>query len=316
MRIASIDIGTNTMLLLIADIRQDGSLHVIREEQRIPRLGKDVDGGKQIHLAAFERVEQVLAEYNSIIASSNVDYVTACGTSAVRDAANRDEFIDRMYKATGIKIEVLSGADEALWTFKGALSGTNILPEKSAVLDIGGGSTEISIGVLPLAAEKAVRVERHSFQLGSVRLTERFFKQQPPTANQLIEAKKDIADHLVSFRHWDISKRTLIGVAGTVTTLVCLELGLMEFDREKVSGYKLPIAVVNEWLEKLSKMTPDYIRTLSNVTEGRADILLAGTLLLSEFMSFFKFNETTVTDRGVRYGLVMREGEKRVKNEE
>jgi exopolyphosphatase / guanosine-5'-triphosphate,3'-diphosphate pyrophosphatase len=306
MKVASIDIGTNTILLLIADINKDGNIETLHEEQRIPRLGKDVDGGKIIGKPAFERVEKGLKEYSSIISSYGVEHITACGTSALRDASNRVEFIKHMLHATGISIEILSGADEALWTFKGALSGTDLLPEKSAVLDIGGGSTEISIGVLPLDADESVRIECHSLQLGSVRLTERFFITQPPSQHSIDDAKEVITAQLQTFRHWNIANRTLVGVAGTVTTLTCLELGLMDFDRDKISGYRLPRNVVNKWLEQLTKMTTGEIRSLSNVTEGRADILLAGTLILSEVMRFFKFKEVFVTERGVRYGLALR----------
>ncbi|MFI5252271.1 MAG: Ppx/GppA family phosphatase [Bacteroidota bacterium] len=313
MKIASIDIGTNTTLLLIAEIDKQGIVRPLHEEQRMPRMGKGVDANRLIERSAFDRVASVIHEYNSIIENYHVDTVVAGGTSALRDALNKKEFVISLKEKTGIQVEVLSGTDEALWSFQGALNGIGVAHHSAAVLDIGGGSTEISVGVLPLGAREDVQVQRNSFQLGSVRVTERFFKALPPTETHLHDAREYIASQLISFRDWNISNRSLIGVAGTVTTLACLEQRLPEFDRVKVSGYKLSMEAIRSWQDNLSKLTPSQIRKLSNVTEGRQDLLTAGVLILHEFMKYFKFQEITVSERGLRYGLVMREWKKTVK---
>jgi len=313
MKIASIDIGTNTVLLLIAEIDAKGTITTLLDVLRLPRLGEGVDSDLNISQESTQRVEAVLMEYASLIKQRQIDHVVACGTSALRDASNSDEFIERMNKTTGIRIEILSGADEALWTFKGAISGMAGASESYAVLDIGGGSTEISFSDEAVPYHPAVAMHRHSFQLGSVRITERFFKKQPPFVFDLYYAKKNIAAEFSAFSSWNIANRSLVGVAGTVTTLACLEMGLMDFDREKVSGYILSLKTIQKWLSTLSALAPNDIRQLSNTTYGREDILTAGTLILSEFMSFFGFQNIIVSERGVRYGLVLREWEKTMK---
>ena len=310
MRIASIDIGTNTVLLLVADVDAEGVLHAVGHEQRFPRLGKNVDARKMIQPEGFSRLEAILKEYSAISKQLGAERIVACATSAVRDAANREEFLRILKEKTGIQIEVLSGEDEALWSYRGAIGGLNIDPHKAAVLDIGGGSTEITYySQKPGSEEKELR--KYSFQLGSVRITEKFLKHDPPLPIELMWAKDFIFKEYQKFPAWDTSNYILIGVAGTVTTLACLEQSLKQFDVEKVSGYVLDKRAVNMWLKRLSGLTNDRILTLSETTEGRADILTAGTLILSCFMEHFGFSRVLTSERGLRYGLVMREWERR-----
>ncbi|HLX12489.1 MAG TPA: Ppx/GppA family phosphatase, partial [Bacteroidota bacterium] len=144
MRIAAIDIGTNTVLLLVADVDDRGTIHPIAHEQRFPRLGKSVDAQRKILPDGFSSLTEILPQYKSIANEANADIIVACATSAVRDATNKSELIEFLASKTGIQIEVLSGEDEALWTFRGALSGLAIPPREALVIDIGGGSTEIT----------------------------------------------------------------------------------------------------------------------------------------------------------------------------
>lgn len=312
MRIASIDIGTNTILLLIADIGNDGIVAPLVEEQRMPRLGKSVDANKVIGKQAFETVATVLLEYKAIINRYHTDIIVACGTSAVRDAANKEEFIQYIRRTTGIQIEILTGKGEALWTYRGALSGLPIGGDQAAVLDIGGGSTEISFAISKDPGHPNVlTLNRFSFQVGSVRLTERVFKNIPPSPADIVKAQEIINTEFSTLIQWNVFGHYLIGVAGTVTTLACLNQGMKDFDSTKVNGYRLKRDRVGVWFDKLSRLTPSEMHLLSNVTMGRADILPAGTLILLEFMKRFNFEEIVVSDRGVRYGLVSREFEKR-----
>jgi exopolyphosphatase/guanosine-5'-triphosphate,3'-diphosphate pyrophosphatase len=288
-------------------VDEKGKLHFIHHEQRLPRLGKNVDANGNIQVAAFDRASWILTEYSNLAKQYRTDALTACATSAVRDAANQEEFLSHIKRTTGINVEVLNGDEEALWTYRGALSGFPPL-QNAAVLDIGGGSTELTF-TPTLNGNGHSLLTRYSFQLGSVRLTERYFKHLPPMQNEIVSAAEVILEELAEVRNPGLERYQLIGVAGTATTLACLDQQLQEFDREKVSGYSLSYDRVSTWLMKLSGMATDDIRTLSNATEGRADILTAGVLILHEIMKQFRFSKVLVSERGLRYGLVLREWE-------
>lgn len=351
MRIASIDIGTNTTLLLIADVDLiTGNLTPIHHEQRFPRIGKDVDEKKQIQLSAFERTRAILSDYQQIITQYSVEKIVASATSAVRDSENRQDFVTYLKNETGISVDIISGEEEAYLTYLGAVSGlsTDVIAspalgwtwqspntqEKSnnlIVIDIGGGSTEISY------KDSSNNFNKTSLQVGSVRLTERYFKHNPPTKEEIEQASNFIITHLAGVilneakqmptaRREESSKSHgeeillqlkrnqndknalfhLIGVAGTVTTLACLDQGLLDFEVTKVSGYSLSKDKVQFWFDKLSMLPTNEIQKLSNTTQGRADILTAGSLILLEFMKQFGFNEIIVSERGLRYGMALK----------
>ncbi|MBI1807940.1 MAG: Ppx/GppA family phosphatase [Ignavibacteria bacterium] len=309
MRIAAIDIGTNTVLLLVADVDERGTITPVHHEQRLPRLGRDVDRHQTIHTAAFDRIAWILNEYKNLAAQLRSDRIVACGTSAVRDATNRQDFLSYLRDTTGISVEILTGDDEALLMHRGALSGFSNLSSPVAVIDIGGGSTEISYPSLN-QRNGHIRHERYSLQVGSVRLTERFFKHNPPEPEEVENAMKLINAEFGRLKNGNFGNYQLVGVAGTVTTLACLDQRLMEFDITKVSGYTLERERVGAWFRKLCKMTNQEIRSLSNTTEGRADILLAGVLILDEIMNHFGFTKIIASERGLRYGLILREWER------
>ncbi len=301
MRIASIDIGTNTALLLIADVEADGSIKLVHHEQRFPRIGKDVDQSRIIQYPAFERLRSVLLEYLPIISRFRAEKVIAGATSAVRDAVNKGELIEYILKETGITIRVLSGEEEARLTYLGAISGFPPSVNSYVVIDIGGGSTEISY------YDTNGNFNKYSFQIGAVRLTERFFKHNPPTPEEIIRAKETIHQEFESrsLSYYSGKTARLIGVAGTPTTLACLDQNLMDFEVEKVSGYPFSAQTIQRWLDRLLVLTADEIRQLSNATEGRADILAAGALILSEFMRIYQFPSLIVSERGLRYGMAI-----------
>jgi len=201
-------------------------------------------------------------------------------------------------------------------TYKGAISGFLQSTQPAVVLDIGGGSTEITYprtsGPPLLFGEgrSEVLLQRYSLQLGSVRLTERFFKHNPPLDSEIQSAVQNMMEEFAQIRNPGFASYQLIAVAGTATTLACLDQLLDEFDLEKVSGYKMSRDSVAQWAMKLRTMTSDKIRSLSNTTEGRADILTAGVLILNECMKHFGFGSVIVSERGLRYGMVLKEWEK------
>ncbi len=304
MKIAAIDVGTNTVLLLLARIGSDGSLTPILQEQRFPRLGQGIDASRRLAPDAVRRAIDVLKEYQSLLAPHRPERTVVCGTSAVRDAANREELIARVRLETGLTLEVLSGNEEALWTYRGALSG---MPEigRTTVIDIGGGSTEIITG------GRTNPEQTFSLQIGSVRLKERFLKHDPPTPAELEAAIAAVEDTLSLPGSARLSGSTLVGVAGTATSLAHLALGLRDFNPHAVSGYRMPYPVAEQLFRKLSSMPSTIIRGLSSAMEGRADVIAAGALILREVMAHLGFDEMVVSERGVRYGLVLREAENR-----
>lgn len=309
MRLASIDIGTNTVLLLVGDVDNQGNIKPLAFEQRLPRLGKDVDKSRVIQIAAFDKIAWILSEYKNLAKQLRAERIVACATSAVRDASNKDDFLSYVKSVTGIDVEVLSGEDEALWTYRGAVSGFPEIADRAVVIDIGGGSTEISF-------YSEGRLQRYSFQLGSVRITERYFKHNPPTQEEIDEAVNFVRCEFAPLKKHDFSGCTLVAVAGTATTLACLDQHLTDFEVVKVSGYEMGRERVGKWFRQLSTLSPAEIRSLSNTTEGRSDILTAGALTLFECMTQLRFENVLVSERGLRYGMALREWEKqpRTKN--
>jgi exopolyphosphatase/guanosine-5'-triphosphate,3'-diphosphate pyrophosphatase len=303
MRIATIDIGTNTVLLLVADVTREGTITPVVYEQRIPRLGKGVDAAKNLQPDAMQRVIDVLKEYRAIIAQHDVSTTVVAGTSAVRDAANREEFVRRVQTEVGFSLEVLSGEEEAYWTYRGAISGIPGI-RKATVVDIGGGSTEITVG------DDRKILHSVSLDVGSVRLTERFFQHNPPTHPELEAAITLVEEELAKAGAFDFTNSVLVGVAGTATTLAVLAQGLKAFSIEAVTNYKLDIDTVYLLFRALRAMRTQEIRSLSSMMEGRSDVIVAGTLIVREIMAHFKFKEMIVSERGVRYGLLLREWEK------
>jgi exopolyphosphatase/guanosine-5'-triphosphate,3'-diphosphate pyrophosphatase len=302
--LAAIDIGTNTVLLLIASVDEGGRITPLAYEQRIPRLGKGVDASRNLRQEAIGRVLDVLQEYRKLIAGFAVDAVVICGTSAVRDAANRDDLAASIKAHTDWDLEVLGGEEEALWTYRGAISGVREA-DRATVVDIGGGSTEIIVG------NRVTIKQKISLDVGSVRLTERIFRHDPPTHPELETAIEVVEEEIARAGRFEFAGSRLIGVAGTATSLAVLAQGIQEFDMHAVTNYRMSVDSVNELFRRLRGMPSGMILDLSPVMAGRADVIVAGTLILREIMEHFRFDELTVSERGVRYGLVLREWERR-----
>jgi exopolyphosphatase / guanosine-5'-triphosphate,3'-diphosphate pyrophosphatase len=299
-RIASIDIGTNTILLLVADGRADDGLAVVTDEQVIARVGRGVDASRRIAPDAFDRCADALLAFAARARALGAECMVVTGTSAIRDAANRGEFLDAMLARTGLPIEVLGGEDEALLTYTGGVSGQSDPAQPSAVLDIGGGSTELTLG-----ANRAI-LARKSLDIGCVRLTEKFLPDAPPREADLARALEHIDDAVRGFPHFDGTAIPLIGVAGTVTTLAALELDLDTYDRARVGGVVLRLETVEQRFTQLRGLTHDQMVRLLRVDPGRADIILIGVAILRAVMRARNCPSVRVSDRGLRYGVALR----------
>jgi exopolyphosphatase / guanosine-5'-triphosphate,3'-diphosphate pyrophosphatase len=304
MRLASIDIGSNTILLLIVDITPDGELTVVRDEQIIARLGKGVDANRRITAETFTRVLSFLQRLKATAEANGATKVVASGSSALRDARNGAEFVRDVKARIGLEIEVLSGQMEAEMTYRGAVSEFLRTPgaqRSYAVLDIGGGSTELTIG------EEGAVLRKASLDVGAVRLTERHLKTSPPSPLAVSQALTEVRSWISTLPRLLPTTR-LIGVAGTVTTLAAIDLSLPVYDPKRVSGHFIRLEAIEQIYEKLlSKTVVEMIRTYPQIQLGRADIILAGVIVLVEALKRFGVRGITTSDRGLRYGLALRE---------
>jgi len=308
MTIAVIDIGTNTVLLLVADTDRSGDIRTLAYEQRVPRLGRGVDAAGTLDPEAMKRAVDVLREYRDLITPHAPDAVAVCGTSAVRDASNRGEFRRLVREETGFALEILSGEEEALLTYRGGVSGAP-RAGRYTVVDIGGGSTEIITGDIRNIEE------RISLDIGSVRLTERCLRHDPPTPAELEAAIEIVENEIARASRFTFAGSTLVGVAGTATSLAVLAQGLKTFDVAAVTNYLLPRESVESLFAMLQRMPSGMIRELSEVMEGRSDVIVAGTLIAREIIAHFRFDSMRVSERGLRYGIVLREAERLRKGE-
>jgi exopolyphosphatase/guanosine-5'-triphosphate,3'-diphosphate pyrophosphatase len=305
MRLSAIDIGTNTILMLIADLTSDGKVTVLRDEHVIARLGKGVDEHRAITPDTMERTVGYLRSYRDLSDKLRAERIIACGTSALRDAANGREFIKSVKDELGFEIKVLSGDEEAELTYLGAVSEFLIPGEgrNFGVLDIGGGSTEMVLGTGTRIEEKL------SLEVGSVRLTERLLKISPPSSLAVNHALNEIRTHIASLPSLPSPTR-LIGVAGTLTTLAAMDLRLSAYDPNRVSSHVLTIDAIQEIFNHLRIKSVEEILSYPQVLPGRADVLLAGILILLEIMKRLEADQITVSDRGLRYGIALREVER------
>jgi exopolyphosphatase/guanosine-5'-triphosphate,3'-diphosphate pyrophosphatase len=301
-RVSCIDIGTNTALLLIADLDPAAcTIQPLYHKQTIVRLGKNVDADKVIDQQGLQRLINCMTDYRQLSDEHASETIIAAGTSALRDAKNRTGVIAAIEHAAGITIQCISGNEEADLTFGGAVAGMSDIPELFAVIDIGGGSTEISMGS-PGAVTQSV-----SLDIGSVRLTERFFTTLPPPQSEIDAAKSCINElFTANIIPFFAAREHVYGVAGTLTTIAQVSQGLKGFDALKVHNYPLTYEEVHAFLDQLKTSTLEQIIELG-IPEGRADVITMGTLILHQFMRLLGAPEIRVSIQGLRFGLAQRE---------
>jgi exopolyphosphatase / guanosine-5'-triphosphate,3'-diphosphate pyrophosphatase len=306
MRIATIDAGTNTVLLLITESDEKGKMRVLEDAHAIARLGEGVDERKAISREAFERFQQVLREHQQVIDRHHCQHVKLAATSAMRDAANAAEVASLIKAEFGYEIEIITGAQEAQLTYRGSLVGLDH-PEKDVigVLDIGGGSTEVSFGTMKHF------VRGVSMQLGAVRLTERFLSEAPFKNEAVTQATVTVSQAIHGVATELAQPDHLVAVAGTPTSLAAMKLGLTEFDAKQVNGTTLSMQDVERFLGLLlTSSTAELLARYPVINKARADILPAGTLILYSVMRMLKASEVRVSTRGLRYGLAIRDHER------
>jgi exopolyphosphatase/guanosine-5'-triphosphate,3'-diphosphate pyrophosphatase len=298
MRVAAIDIGTNTVLLLVAEDTARG-LSPLVERATITRLGEEVDRTRRLKPEAVARTRVCLEGYAEIVKHSAVERIALVGTSAMRDAAGGEALRARIRELFGVDARVISGEAEARLTFHGALSGLT-RPEgtETAVFDIGGGSTEVVLGI---PGSRAVRYAQ-SFDVGSVRLTERSIANDPPRTAELETVATTLTQ---AFRTIPALAPGVspVGVAGTMTTLAAVALGIDPYDGHRVHGATLPTTTLRKTVFELAAMDVTRRRAVPGIEPKRADVIVAGGLIAIALLDHWRAESFVVSDRGVRWGL-------------
>lgn len=299
--VAGIDIGTLTCRLLIAEVSSSRHLREVRSDRRILRLGEGVDKDRVLRADAMARVVATLKEWRQIIDAYQVEVTAVVATSAVRDAGNRQEFLELIARETGLQVEIISGEEEARRTMLGVRSGLSADIAGILALDIGGGSTECILdrpGHLPVV---------RSMDIGVVRLGERVLKSDPPAAGELQQA-----------RHWIRNETeaavatmpltpglTCIGTAGTITALAAMDQQLSVYDATKIHNYILKLDAVKRLEAQLLGRSKQQREGLPGLERGREDVIVAGAIILSTMMETLGMETVLVSDLGLREGVLL-----------
>ncbi|MCX8012018.1 MAG: Ppx/GppA family phosphatase, partial [Desulfobacterota bacterium] len=308
-RIATIDVGTNTVRLLIADYDSGDKIFPVVRKEVITRLGGNFFPQKIITPAASERTIAVLRDFKKLIDEYKPEMVIAVGTSVIRESTNRANFIAQVQNQTGIKIIPISGEIEAKISSYGALLPVNCYYDQAFIFDIGGGSTEF------ILTQKNTIVKLESVPLGVVHLSEKYFFNDPPTLEEL-----DRTENLVREKIWQLrenfqkvnfypfksnSKVILIGIAGTPTTIAAIDLKLTHYDQEKVTNHLLEFIRIKEIFRKLVVLKADERSKLPGLQKGREDLIIPGIIITMAVMEAFSFSQLQVIDSGLLEGLIL-----------
>jgi exopolyphosphatase / guanosine-5'-triphosphate,3'-diphosphate pyrophosphatase len=300
-RVATIDVGTNTVLLTVAE-RRGRTFHPVVERAEITRLGRGVDRTGRLDPAAIADTVAVIARYAAEARSLGATRIAAVATSAARDAANGAEFFEAARAAAGIVPEIIPGGEEARLVHLSAWGDFGAPGRRLAVLDVGGGSSEVTWGDGPSPEG------RRSFQMGAVRLTERTDPADPPSADDLARmraAARGALGEMGAIRDSGaFSGARLVAVAGTVTTLAAVAQALPAYDAVRVHGSTLSREDLEALVVRLAALSTAERASLPGMEPKRADVIVAGAVLVETAMELGGFAELTVSDRGVRWGLL------------
>ena len=306
MRIATIDIGTNTVLLLVAEEGADGELVAVEEHATITRLGENVDQTRALAEGAILRTKTCLDAYASIVKRLGATRVAVVGTSAMRDAKGGDVIRAHVKANFGVEARVISGDEEARLTFAGALSGLGYASSSGeiAVFDIGGGSTEIVRGTLAGKRGAPEIAYAHSFDVGSVRMTERHVKSDPPTPIERAAITRDVMGNLASLSPL-APGQVPVAIAGTMTTLAAVALRMESYDGARVHGHRMATSELHRVVNELAALPLEKRQKVTGLEPKRADVIVAGGLIALAVLEKLQAESVVISDRGVRWGLAV-----------
>jgi exopolyphosphatase/guanosine-5'-triphosphate,3'-diphosphate pyrophosphatase len=302
MRVAMVDIGTNSTRLLIADVESSGTVNDLVRHSRVTRLGEHVDAGGNLSEEAIERTTTVLADYRRLIDEHDCEANLAVLTSAVRDARNGAAFTERVRSDYRLDARTLSGDEEAQLTFLGAMSDRRPSAEPTVVIDIGGGSTEFVVGHDHTAGFHV------SLQAGVVRMSERHIHSDPPTPEELqqlaLDTRQVFLEGLPPQERAPVTRG--IAVAGTATSAAAIDQELDPYDPARVHGYTLLLATTELLLARLADMTDEQRRNVVGLHPDRAPTIVAGMILLGEAMRAFELDHVEVSEHDILRGGALR----------
>jgi exopolyphosphatase/guanosine-5'-triphosphate,3'-diphosphate pyrophosphatase len=304
-RVAAVDCGTNSLRLLVADVDLDrAEVTDVTRRMEIVRLGQGVDETGRLSPEALDRTIGVLRDYAAIIAAEAAQPVRMVATSATRDADNAAEFVGRVREVLGVAPEVLTGAEEAMLSFTGATA--ELASDDGGpflVADIGGGSTEFVLG--PAWYEGTESLPAISVNIGCVRMTERHLRGDPPTGEQVAAARADIDAALdrVAEAVPVGQAKTLVGLAGSVTTVAAIAMGLPAYEAEQIHHARVSAADVHAISRALLAQTRTARATIGVMHPGRVDVIGGGALVLDRIMERFGFGEVLVSEHDVLDGI-------------
>ncbi len=308
MRIASIDVGSNTVLLLIAEINEKYEINYIKNFYRVPRISKNINKHRIIDEKSIERLLNVLSEYKQIIESYECDNILIKATAAMRIAQNGEEIIKIVSDKLGFDIEIIDGELEAYYSYLGAIS-TFEKKDNYIVLDIGGASTEIIYG----GPEKISF--KKSFPFGAVSLTEKYLSSFPYNSSEIEKLVDEIKFNFSSVNLQYSDLYFPIAVAGTPTSLVAIEKNLSDYNENDIDGACLTSEIINNFSVEFNLSSPaSLIEKYPKFLEGREDVIYAGTLILKSFSEIFDYRNIYVSGRGLRYGIIIDYVNKMIKN--
>ena len=304
-RVAAVDCGTNSIRLLVADLDPDtGAETEIERRMEIVRLGQGVDATGRLADEALARTFAACDRYAEAIRGHGVGHVRFVATSATRDASNRDAFVAGVRDRFGVEPEVVSGHEEAALSFRGATSAlaTDAVAHDTPylVVDIGGGSTEFVLGTATVEAARSVDV-------GCVRMTERHLNDDPPTLAQVTAARRDIDAAIdLAAQSVDLSRaKTLVGLAGSVTTIAAIALGLTEYDRSRVHLSRIPADLIRQTAADLLAMDHAQRAAIPVIHPGRVDVIAAGALILARIVERLGLPEVVVSEHDILDGIAL-----------
>jgi exopolyphosphatase/guanosine-5'-triphosphate,3'-diphosphate pyrophosphatase len=294
---ATIDIGSNSILLYIASKDAEGNFNRILDKSEITRLGKNLVKTGILNEKSIEKSIAVLKEYKKICDENSVSEIAAAGTMALRNASNSTGFIEKVYKETGIEIQIISGEQEAKLSYIAVSAGIGI-KEKTLIFDTGGGSTEFIF----CSAEGISCVL--SINIGAVRLTENFLKSNPVKPGEIINAVNYI-DEQISGSHSESDIKLLAGSGGTVTNLAAMKNKLREYNPDLIQGSIITLDELQNLIKEISLKTIEERKKIIGLEPGRADVILAGALIIRSIMKYTCQDKFIVSDYGIRHGLML-----------
>ena len=296
MRLASIDLGSNSIIMTVADL-SDGLLTPVAEEVKIVRLGQALQPEGRLQPEAKERCFSALHCFAHQMEHLGVDAIIGVGTAALRNASDGQQFVDKIKDQLHIPVQIISGDDEARLTFKAVQRDFSNLGDSLVMIDVGGGSTELVIGDLNSITSQI------SLDAGTVSFSERFVHNDPPTSEELQAAARAVTEMMHMFE-LESTAKAAVGVAGTVTTLKAVQIGMDDYDHSQIHGTILLRDEIVRLRQLITSMSTEERKNLKGLPQERADIIPMGVVIIDSIMERLQYQSITISDRGLRWGLL------------